>query len=213
MHKEIWKDIEHFDGYQVSNYGRVRSFWVRKHYPTGYGCYWIIGDIPRIINGSDDGNGYLKVMLYCHEDGRRYCKKIHKLVADAFLPNEFEDESVEYTVDHIRSGPNGKLDNSVWNLRWMTRLDNIRKAYIDGMCDDRILHQQVSIVAFDDWTGLTRYYHSIKEAARDLRLNQSTVTHAIGKGRLVAKRYYFERAGREDKLLYEQYDLQFIPWI
>jgi hypothetical protein len=210
---EEWRDIRGFPGYQVSNRGGVRSFWKRKHYPTGYGSYNYLSNTARPVSTSDDGNGYLKFMLYCQQPYKRVCGKVHKLVADAFLPTDLLDDSMEYTVDHIQSGSDGKLDNSIANLRWMTRSDNIRKAYRDGMCNDRILRQQVPIIAFDEWTGLSRYYHSAKEAAQDLGLIQSTIAHGLDKGRLVARRYYFERAGREDKLLYEHYDLQCIPWV
>lgn len=208
--REIWRDIDGFLGYQVSNLGRVRTFWKKKHYPTGYGTYRYFSNDPQVMRLSDDGNGYMKVMLYSHKDGRRYCKKVHRLVAEAFIPND--DPSLN-TVDHIKSGPEGKLNNSVKNLRWISRAENIRKAYRDGMCDARILSQNKPIIVYDTWSGLEKYYHSIKDAIEDLRLNASTVYHAIDFKNLVAKRYYFEYAGREERLLYEREDDQFIPWI
>lgn len=213
---EEWRDVDGFLGYQVSNTGCVRSFWKRKHYPTGYGTYNYLSDTSRPVSTSDDGNGYLKLMIYRHDangDVRRYCRKVHKLVADAFLPKDLIDDSLDYTVDHIRSGMEGKLDNSLGNLRWLTRADNIKKAYRDGVCNDRILRQQVPVIAIDDWTGLSRYYHSVKEASQDLRLKRDNISHALDRDSIVGGRYYFERAGREDKLLYEHYDLQLIPWV
>lgn len=208
--REIWRDINGFLGYQISSQGRVRTFWKKKHYPTGYGTYRYLSDEPQIMSVSDDGNGYIKVMLYSHEDGRRYCKKVHRLVAEAFIPND--DPSLN-TVDYIKSGPDGKLDNSVKNLRWISRADNIRKAYRDGMCDERILSQNKPIIVHDTWSGLERYYHSIKDAAEDLGLVPSSVYHSMDFKHLVANRYYFEYAGREDRLLYGQEDYQFISWI
>lgn len=209
--REIWRDIDGFPGYQVSNMGRVRTFWKKKHYPTGYGTYRYLSDEPAIMHGSDDGNGYLKLMLYSHEDGRRYCRKIHKLVADAFIPH---DPAIDGdTVDHIESGPEGKLNNRVTNLRWMPRAENIHKAYRDGMCDARIARQCKPIIVYDTWAGRERYYHSTKEAAEDLGLRQYNIAHAMNRSVKVAGRYYFEHAGREERLLYGGEDDQFIPWI
>lgn len=194
---EEWRDINGFPGYQVSNKGRVRSFWRRKHYPTGYGSYNYISDIPKIMSVSDDGNGYMKVMLYS-EDGRRYCKKVHRLVAETFIPNTHAD----YTVDHIRSGPAGKLDNSVENLQWISRADNIRKAYRDGMCNERIVRSYRPVVALDLWSGEELYFNSIKEASRELGIERSSISHVLIGDIEKVGRYTFEYAGREERLLY-----------
>ena len=195
---EEWRDIEGFLGYQVSNRGRVRSFWKKKHYPTGYGTYRVLSDEPMIMSSSDDGNGYQKLMLYSHEDGRRYCKKVHRLVAKAFLPDYRDGD----TVDHLRPGRDGKLDNSIDNLRWLSRADNIKKAYVDGMCDDRIRSQRKPIVAIDLWTGEEIYFPSIATAALSLGVDRSSISHVLLGDWDKLKHYTFEYAGREDRLLY-----------
>lgn len=210
---EIWREIPGFPGYEVSTFGNLRTYWYKVRNKYGRGSHRERWDTPRPLPVSPKADGHLHTNLYCEPKDMRYTRNVQVLIAMTFLPLPDDFEEVDYTVDHIRPGEEGKRDNSVWNLQWLSRPDNIRKAYRDGMCDDRIYRQQVPIVAFDDWTGLSRYYHSIKEASMDLRLNHSTVTHAVDKGYLVANRYYFERAGREDRLLYEQYDLQFIPWV
>lgn len=219
MRREIWRNIHGFEGYQVSNTGYVRSFWKRKHYPTGYGTYWYLSDEWHIMSTSDDGNGYLKLMLYDHTNGGRYCRKVHKLVADAFLPKPDDLDEVDYTVDHIKSGPEGKLDNSVWNLQWLSRPDNIKKAYREGMCDARIRASWKDIVAIDIWTGEEAYFSSIKEAAEILGLDKTSISHAlartVGRGRSsdIVKHYRFEYAGREEKLLYGDEDYKLLSWI
>ena len=207
---EEWRDIEGFKGYQVSSEGQVRSFWRRKHRPTGYGCDWILGNKPVLMHASDDGNGYLKVMLYSREDGRRYCRKVHKLVADAFIPNADPSKN---TVDHIKSGPEGKLDNSVSNLRWFTRRENIQKAYRDGMCDERIERQKRDVILTDIWTGESCYFSSIKEASDMLGINYTTIVHSMNSRHTVRKRYLFEYAEGEDRLLYGDDDNKLLSWL
>ncbi len=210
---EEWRDIKDFPGYQVSNQGRVRTFWRRKHYATGYGSYNYISDIPRIMSASDDGNGYLKLMLYSKTDGKRHCKKIHRLVAEAFIPCNIDGD---VTVDHILSGSLGKLDNSVNNLRWMSRRENIQKAYREGMCDERIARQAVPIMAFDIWTGKEFYFYSIADAARALRLDATGISHVLS-GRISRTSHYtFEYAGEEERLLYgnDEYEsYQLFSWV
>ena len=206
---EEWRDIDGFPGYQVSNKGRVRSFWKKKHCPTGYGTFNYLSDEARLMSQSGDGNGYQKLMLYSREDGKRYCKKVHRLVAEAFIDHEPEDD----TVDHIRSGPEGKLDNSVENLRWLSRAENIKKAYRDGMCDERIGRSYKDIVAVDLWTGEEAYFSSIEEAAVTLRIGRTNISHALAGDVEKVGRYRFEYAGREERLLYGSDDYKLLSWL
>ena len=73
---------------------------------------WILSHISGIIlKPRDDQRGYLKVELH----GKT--KKIHKLVANAFIPNIYNKP----VIDHI----NGDTwDNRVENLRWATYKEN-----------------------------------------------------------------------------------------
>ena len=195
---EEWRNIDNFPGYQVSNKGRVRTFWRKKHYETGYGTYRVLTDKPMILSQSDDGNGYMKLMLYSKNDGRRYCKKVHRLVAEAFIPHDGDRD----TVDHIRSGEEGKLDNSVENLRWVSRSDNIKKAYRDWVCDERIRLQNKPVMVTDLWTGEEQYFPSIGSAAYALDLDRSSISHVLIGDMEKVSHYTFEYAGREEKLLY-----------
>lgn len=209
--REIWKDIDGFDGYQVSTQGRVRTFWKKKRCPTGYGTYRCLTDTPTIMSLSDDGNGYMKVMLYDRKNGCRRCKKVHRLVAEAFIPRDPNHPEAD-TVDHIKSGPEGKLNNSVTNLQWMPRGDNIRKAYTDGMCDARIAASRKPIIMIDTWTNEECYFDGADEAAEELHLNPSTIRHALAKGSRVKQHYVFEYAGKEEILLYDD-DYKLLSWI
>lgn len=201
--KEEWRDINGFPGYQVSNYGRVRSFYKKKHVDKGYGTYRILTDKPMILKPSDDGNGYQKVMLYSKKDNRRYCKKVHRLVAEAFLQCSNMDIM---TVDHIKSGKIGKLDNSVSNLRWISRRENIQKAYKDGMCDERINRQKIPVIIHDTWSGEDIFKNSVKEAADYIGVDYTSVSHNLNfDTEYIKNRYYCEYLKGEDLLLYDEY--------
>lgn len=200
MH-ERWKDIEGFEGYQVSNKGRVRTFHNRGKRL----------DKPKIMLTSDDGNGYQKLMLYDSENNKRYCRKVHRLVAEAFIPKPKGINDL--TVDHIHPGPEGKLDNSVDNLRWISRRENVQKAYVDGVCNNRIEHQKKVISCTDTWLNEDVLFESTVEASKLLGIKQSTICHAMTDNAKVRGRYIFERVEGEEALLYDHQSAQRFPWL
>ena len=102
--KEEWKDIENFPNYQVSNLGRVKS---KERYTKQRNGMNLREE--KLLTPQKDHKGYLYVRLYNH-NGWKYFK-VHILVAKAFIPNLFN----EPTVDHI---DRNKENNIVDNLRW-----------------------------------------------------------------------------------------------
>lgn len=99
---EIWKKIEGFENYEISNLGRVRSIKKGKE---------------KILKGGIDNNGYHHITL-C-KNGKVKTITIHKLVAIAFLnhiPNGFEK-----VVNHINFI---KTDNRLENLEIVTTREN-----------------------------------------------------------------------------------------
>jgi predicted XRE-type DNA-binding protein len=103
---EYWQDIQGYEGYQVSNYGKV------KNNKTG-----------KILKPYLT-RGYLRVSLY-NESGRK-CKLVHRLVAEAFLPNPHSKPAVNYI--------NGcKTDSNVSNLEWVSASENMLHAHSSGL--------------------------------------------------------------------------------
>lgn len=107
--EEIWKDIKEFEGYyQVSNLGRVRSV-DRIVYDTVRNRYRLLKG--KVLIQRDNGHGYLGVM-FCKEH-IIYNKYVHRLVAEAFLPNPDNLPSVNHKDEN-------KANNRVDNLEWCT---------------------------------------------------------------------------------------------
>lgn len=102
-----WADIPEFEGrYQVSKEGSVRSLVTN-----------------RVMKLQKHNQGYSTVALTLRDgSGRKKQFLVHRLVAEAFIANTENRE----TVNH-RNGD--KRDNSVDNLEWATYSENIAHSY------------------------------------------------------------------------------------
>ena len=99
---EIWKPLSRLPGYEVSNKGRVRSLKSGK---------------PKLMTLVDNKKGYLLCCLI--HDKKRYTCYAHRLVAEAFIPTQFNIEQME--VNHKDKN---RKNNCLENLEWVTPMDN-----------------------------------------------------------------------------------------
>ena len=97
--KEEWRYIDGFLNYEVSNLGRVRN---------AIYC--------RMLKPSVNYEGYLTIKLFKNGVGTN--KRVHRLVADAFIENPFCKPQVNH-IDH------NKLNNAANNLEWVTPQENV----------------------------------------------------------------------------------------
>lgn len=153
--EEIWKDVKDYEElYQVSNLGRV------KRVTTG-----------RILKGGKDKYGYLIVNLYKNSVGS--IKTIHRLVAEAFIPNPENKPQVNHVDEN-------KTNNSLDNLEWMTAKENTNH----GTRNERSgKSQSIPIIATNLKTGESMEFYGSNECARQLGLHQASITKVL-KGRL-----------------------------
>lgn len=99
---EIWRDIEGYEGlYQISNKGRVKSLKCGKE---------------RILRPLINTSGYYSIIL-CN-DGVNKQFRIHRLVAQTFIPNLYNKPQVNHLDEN-------KKNNCVDNLEWATAKENI----------------------------------------------------------------------------------------
>ena len=102
--KRIWRDIPGYEGkYQVSNTGQVRSL---NYNGTGK---------KQILKGGTTIHGYKQVILY--KDGKHKRYSVHRLVAQAFIPNPNNLPQVNHKDEN-------KTNNVAWNLEWISPKDN-----------------------------------------------------------------------------------------
>ena len=154
---EKWNDIKGFEGYyQVSTTGRVKSLDRDVKCTSKLGNEFISHKEGRILKPTPNSNGYLSVVLA--KDGETRTSPIHRLVAETFIPNP---QNLN-TVHHINGN---HQDNRVENLEWIDCEEHNR---IHG-----IAAKTVYVYTKDLQLLLT--FNSTKEAARELGISQGNV--------------------------------------
>ena len=123
-----------------------------------------------------DCNGYVKFCLY--KDGKTHQVKLHRIVAEAFIPNPLNKRE----VNHIDGD---KKNNAVWNLEWVTSSENSRHATITGLTPNC---KAVRIVE----TG--EVFPSLGECARTIGGNAGNISRCLHTDKSdTHKGFHFER--------------------
>jgi hypothetical protein len=142
-----WRVVEKFPKYEVSDTGLIMN---RR---TG-----------KILKPMENHKGYLYVNLY-DEEGKIKKFRVHRLVAEAFIPNPENKPQVNH-----KNG--NKHDNRVENLEWVTNVENYRHAAEKGLTKPT-----VSVVQYTLDGEYVAEYSSITEASkavggRDCQISQ-----------------------------------------
>lgn len=105
-------NIEEYKGYHVAENGDVYSFWHR--------VYGIIERPIKLVQHIDK-KGYCSVWLGGLTIKKRKLIKVHRLVANAYIPNPDNKQQVNHKDGN-------KENNSVDNLEWATQDENMSHA-------------------------------------------------------------------------------------
>ena len=142
---EVFKRIKDYPDYEISNFGRVKSYRVSKE--------------GRIMTPQLNSHGYLGVCLYNNSGVKT--KKIHILVTIAFL-NHVPDgwTSVINHIDFNRS------NNRVQNLEITTTRINSNKKHLEsssiytGVSWKKVLCKWVTYIHYNGKDRYLGYYHT-----------------------------------------------------
>lgn len=116
---EVWKPIKGYEGfYEVSDHGRVRSLDRKKAQMSSHGTMMEKRYPGMILSPNDNGNGYKMVCLRDSACGKKKNHYIHRLVAEAFIPNP----NGLPVINHLDYD---KGNNAASNLEWVTQIDNV----------------------------------------------------------------------------------------
>ena len=177
--EEQWRFIKDTnDMYEVSDWGRIRSWWNNRHGRA---------ETPRILDGSPDNYGYLNVDLIIN--GKKHTKRIHRLVAETWLPNPENKR----TVNHINGRE--KTNNRLSNLEWATHLENNKHAFSTGLNIQKTgvenSNCKYGLVVLKDGIEVAVLYGE-KECA-NFGLNRGNVHSVLTEKRSHCKGYTFEK--------------------
>lgn len=191
---EIWKAIEGTNGrYEVSNTGKVRSL--------NYGGHGKMRELTPV----EDKKGYYRLRIT--SDGKSQTKKVHRLVAAAFVPNP--DNKPE--VNHIDGN---KKNNRSDNLEWVTARENTIHAYQAGLKEKTRSHcrqmgQTIGKIKLAEYRearktpvtatrlsdGAVFEYESQTAAAKETRTAQANIHKVLSGQRKSANGYVFKYKG------------------
>lgn len=178
-----WKPVKGYEGYyEVSDTGIVRGL-DRIVPDSKTGTKRIKGRTMKRAenkNKSRDGDGYYVVNLRKLHTSR--VVQVHKLVAEAFLPNDFNLP----TINH-KDGD--KHNNSVSNLEWATYSGNNLHALSHGL-----RHPRGNAVVQKSLDGrIVAFYKSACDASRQTGIGRSIISHCLNHRVPTAGGYLWER--------------------
>lgn len=175
MEQIVWRPVANFEGrYEVSNEGKVRSVDI---YLNGRGgkkrlCKGKIKPLHR------NNRGYVVVNL-C-KDGKTSSLLVHRLVAEAFVPNTRNKPQVNHIDGNI-------TNNRADNLEWVT--DNENKAH-SSITTGGTQRPKRAVVLTKVTTGKSIIFAGLREAERALDLDHGSTTKVL-KGKQQSHHGYY----------------------
>ena len=162
---EVWRTIDGFENYKVSNLGNVKRLDSLVHQSGKIFKYK-----GRILK-QETVKGYKRVSLSKENKVTRF--QVHRLVATAFYMN-FNDKKC---VNHI----NGiKTDNRSINLEWVTYSENEKHSYdVLGKITNGIVRRKIPLQDVEKIKNLYKNGLSMRKIAKQYNVSGSTISSLI----------------------------------
>ena len=167
---EEWRDIKGYEGlYQVSNYGRVKSFKYKKI---------------KILKFGTTGKDKYFLIVLSNRNIKKY-KTVHRLVAETFIPNPNNYPCVNHKDCN-------KKNNKTDNLEWCTISYNSVHAIKNEMINIEYIKSKLPhysggknprskpVIVYDLNNNYINKFDCIREAKRKLNiLGSNETTHIV----------------------------------
>ena len=161
--EEIWKSIEEYPQFEISNCGNI--------------CRIATGKVLKRAIGS---TGYYQVSVSLGKKGTYKTFKIHREVAKAFIPNP----SNKPHINHIDGD---KLNPHVSNLEWATHADNMRHAFDNNLivmpkgedCHNSVLKESDILFIRKNYSPYGKNGLSGRELAKLFNVHHETIRAII----------------------------------
>ena len=164
--QELWKPVVGFEGcYEVSNLGKVKSLRRTKN-NNGFAQ----NVYERILAQAQ--TNYPSVSLWL--DGVLTVKKVHRIVAEAWIPNPENKPE----VNHIDAN---RQNNCIDNLEWVTRQENCTHAKVNKLMPSGKNHVKTKVDASDVFAYWARNKDlTHQQIANNFGISQSRVCQIVG---------------------------------
>ena len=145
--------IKGYEGrYSVTRDGRIISYFNKNKL--------------RVLKTTLNHKGYKMVRL-----GRKKNKAVHRAVAETWIPNPHNLETVNHKDEN-------KLNNNVENLEWMSTRDNINYGNRNSNARATLVmnnHSNPTKVVFDDKNKETLFFDSLSSTTKYLGIHYNTI--------------------------------------
>ena len=165
---EQWRVVKGYENmYEVSNFGRVKS----------------LKFVEKILKTPKNGAGYYSVNLYKNGHMKGYF--VHRLVAETFIENPLNLSQVNHKDEN-------KTNNNPDNLEWCTNAynqnygshnENVSKTFVEKY------GHPLYVISED---GTDYFFRSIREASKELSLDDSHICKCLKGKYKTHKGYTFE---------------------
>ncbi len=160
---EIWKSHPDITGIEVSTLGRVRT--LDRVVSTEKRTCFLKG---HVFKRCGNGHGYLQVNITVN--GKRATKSVHRLVAQAFIPNPDN-------LPQVNHRDCNRKNNGVSNLEWCDNSYNMKYKEKFGVSQTEAAGHSLFAVSLS--TLEISHFRSHHEASQELRVCASNISKVI----------------------------------